>query len=888
MTEQDMSTTTTSTITTDVDVDVDVDVVIVGAGFAGMYQLVRARRAGLRAVVLETGDDVGGTWYWNRYPGARCDILTVDYSYSWDPDLQDEWIWSERYATQPEILSYAQFVADKHDLRSDIRFNTRVTSAAWNDDTSRWTIHTDNGDDVSARHYVMATGCLSMPKVPDIEGTDRFAGEVYFTSTWPHDGVDFTGKRVAVIGTGSSAVQSIPLIAAEADQLTVFQRTPNFSIPARNGPISDDRMAAFRADPVTYRAEARLSAAGVPREIPLEGALMVSDEERLARYDAMWEAGELLGVTGTFNDTLANAESNETLRAFIHDKIRSTVDDPDVAEALCPTNHYVGTKRACLDSNYYETYNLPHVRLVDLRTNPISTITETGLVTSDPDGGNGGDVGGDESFEFDAIVFATGFDAMTGAIVGVDITGRDGVTLKEKWANGPVTYLGLMTAGFPNLYMITGPGSPSVLSNMMVSIEQHVDWIADTMIHLRDHGHDTIEPTELAETKWAEHNNEFAGLTLMPTANSWYMGVNVPGKPQVFLPYPGGVGRYRATCDEVIRRDYLGFALDGPTGRSVNDGIIRALKPDVQVMLEMMAELELPPLETMGVEGARGFMEASGAAMPPGPEVGEIVDGTLPGADGSMLEYRLYRPTTEGPHPLVAYFHGGGWVLGSATSDDPLCRYLCVNSNSIIVSVNYRHAPEARFPAAVDDGLAAANWIADHAEELGGIAGQLAVVGWSAGANVAAVTAQQAKLAGAPAISGQVLLNPVTDGTTERPSHTDNADGYALTMGVMNWFWDHYCDPADRSDPKASPLLANDLSGLPQALVITCEFDPLRDEGNAYADALAAAGVAVQHLQCPGQTHTAIPAVDAMVTSEYAREAMADALRSFSGVTANA
>ena len=745
----------------------DVDMVIVGAGFAGMYQLVRARRAGLNAVVLEAADDVGGTWYWNRYPGARCDILSVDYSYSWDPDLQQEWQWSERYAAQPEILRYAQFVADKHDLRHDIRFNTRVVSAQWNDDTHRWTIHTDSGDDVSAQHYVMATGCLSMPKVPDIEGTDRFTGEVYFTSTWPHDGVDFTDKRVAVIGTGSSAVQSIPLIAAQAEQLTVFQRTPNFSIPARNGPISDERMAAFRADPDAYRAEARLSPAGVPRETPLEGALMVPDAERTARYEAMWEAGELLGVTGTFSDTLADAQSNDTLRQFIHDKIRGIVDDPDVADALCPTNHYVGTKRACLDTDYYETYNLPHVRLVDLRKDPITMITETGIDTAG------------ESFEFDAIVFATGFDAMTGAIVGVDITGRDGLTLKEKWADGPVTYLGLMTEGFPNLYMITGPGSPSVLSNMMVSIEQHVDWIADTIDHLRASNLDTIEPTELAETKWVEHSNAFADLTLMPTANSWYMGVNVPGKPQMFLPYPGGVGRYRMTCNEVVERGYLGFALDGPAGRTVNDGIIRPLAPDVQVMLETMAELDLPPLETMGVEGARQFMEASGAMMPPGPDVGEVVDGTLPGGDGTPLTYRLYRPASDGPHPITVYFHGGGWVLGSATSDEPLCRYLCVNSNSIIVSVNYRHAPETRFPAAADDGLAAATWIAEHADELGGITGPIAVAGWSAGANVAAVTAEQAELAGAPTISGQVLLCPVTDGTTQRPSHVDNADGYA-------------------------------------------------------------------------------------------------------------
>ena len=304
--------------------------------------------------------------------------------------------------------------------------------------------------------------------------------------------------------------------------------------------------------------------------------------------------------------------------------------------------------------------------------------------------------------------------------------------------------------------------------------------------------------------------------------------------------------------------------------------------------VEPAAIRQLPPIETMGVEGARQFMEMSAAALPPGPDVGEIVDGTLPGADGSPLEYRLYRPATDGPHPIAVYYHGGGWVLGSATSDDPLCRYLCVHSNSIIVSVNYRHAPEARFPAAADDGLAAATWIADHAEELGGAPGRIAVAGWSAGANVAAVTAQQAKLAGAPTIVGQVLLNPVTDGTTKRQSYRDNADGYGLTASLMEWFWDHYCDPEDRSDPKASPLQADDLTGLPAALVVTCQFDPLRDEGDAYAKALADAGVVVEHLQCPGQTHTAVPGVDALMTSEYARVAMADALRNFLGATVGA
>ena len=855
----------------------NVDVVIVGAGFAGMYQLHRMRQAGFTAVVLETADDVGGTWYWNRYPGARCDILSVDYSYSWDPELQEQWAWSERYAAQPEILRYAQFVADKHDLRRDIRFKTRVESAEWDDETKRWTTRTDTGNDVTAKFYVMATGCLSMPKVPDIEGTDRFAGEVYFTSTWPHDGVDFTGKRVAVIGTGSSAVQSIPIIAERAEQLTVFQRTPNFSIPARNGPISDERLAEYREDPDAYREAARWSGAGVPRPVPLEGALMVSDDERTARYEAMWEASELLGVTGTFNDTLTLPESNDTLRDFIHAKIRSIVEDPEVAEALCPTNHHVGTKRACLDTNYYETYNLAHVRLVDLRTQPINTITETGIET--------GIDTATEQFDFDAIVFATGFDAMTGAIVGVDITGRDDVTLRDKWDHGPMTYLGLMTTGFPNLFMITGPGSPSVLSNMMVSIEQHVDWITDALVHLRAEGFDTIEPTELAETRWVQHSNEFADLTLMPTANSWYMGVNVPGKPQVFLPYPGGVDRYRAACDEVVDRDYLGFVLDGPGGPVVHDGIIRELKPDVAVLLDMMAELGLAPLESMSVEDARAFMDASGAMSPPGPDVGEVVDGTLTGADGSELEYRLYRPASPGPHPIVAYFHGGGWVLGSHTSDDALCRDLCVQSDAIFVSVNYRHAPEHRFPAAADDGLAAVTWIAAHSGELGGVPGQLAVAGWSAGANVATVTCRQAMLAGGPAIVGQVLLNPATDGAMDTDSYAQNADGYILTRGLMEWFWDHYCDPADRTDPKASPLRADDLAGLPPAMIVTCQFDPLRDEGNAYADALTAAGVPVRHLQADGQTHTSLGMVGALVTGAYARTEMADALKHFFGAS---
>jgi cation diffusion facilitator CzcD-associated flavoprotein CzcO/acetyl esterase/lipase len=845
-----------------------VDVVVVGAGFAGLHMLYRLNQLGMSTVALESGDDVGGTWYWNRYPGARCDIPTTDYTYSFDPELEVEWEWSEKYATQPEILRFLQHVADKHDLRRHIRFATKVASATWDDDAAVWTVITDAGDTIACRHIVMATGCLSMPKELDIEGVERFAGKIYFTSRWPHEGVDFTGMRVGVIGTGSSGIQSIPEIAKEAGELVVFQRTPNFSMPAHNGPPESDRLAQIAEDREAYREAARWTAAGVTVPIPTETVAMVPEEERRARFDAAWEEGHLLSLGSRFSDLLTNRTANDAIAALFHERIRSIVKDPETADALCPTDHAIATKRMCLDSGYYDTFNLPHVRLIDLRKQPITTITEKGIDA------------GDESFEFDAIVFATGFDALTGALVAVDFTGRDGVTLKEKWEHGPVTYLGVTTVGFPNLFMITGPGSPSVLSNMAVSIEQHVDWIADRLEWMRDNGFDTIEPTETAEAGWVQHVNDCADITLFPTANSWYMGANVPGKPRVFLPYIGGVDKYRQTCDEVVERDLLGFRLEGPEGSQCNDGVIRRLQPDVSLVLEMMAELGLPPIETLSVDEARGFIEQMNATRPPGPDVGEIVDGTLPGPAGD-LAYRLYRPEGSGPFPVVAYFHGGGWVLGAQDSDDPLCRDLCARSGAIIVSVDYRHAPEVRFPAAVDDGVAAVNWIAEHAVELGGIPGKLAVAGWSAGGNLAAIVSRLARDAGGPDICGQLLLTPVTDSDMTRESYIENADGYILTTALMEWFWNHYADREHRSDPKASPLRAEDLSGLPPAFVVTCEFDPLRDEGIAYGEALSSAGVPVDGFTARGHTHTSLTMVDVVLSGVDARARMASALRGF-------
>ncbi len=832
---------------------------------AGLYMLHKLRELGFSAVGLETADDVGGTWYWNRYPGARCDIESMDYSLSFDADLEQEWEWSERYATQPEILRYLQHVADRFDLRRDIRFETTVERAEWQSDDERWQIRTTTGDVIFGRHYVMASGCLSVPKDIDIAGVNNFAGPTYSTGRWPHEGVDFAGQRVAVIGTGSSGIQAIPLIAEQADELTVFQRTANYSLPAGNRPLDPAAVADLKARYPDHRAEARASRAGVPRPQPTAGVQQVGVAERERLLEAQYADGGLLGFGSVFTDTSVDETSNEIVAEFVRNKVRSKVDDPVVAEMLAPRHFPIFTKRLCLDTNYYETFNNDHVHLVDLRDEPISTITETGIDTSD------------RSIEVDAIVFATGFDAMTGAIVAVDVRGRNGQQLRDAWAEGPQTYLGLCVPGFPNFFTITGPQSPSVLSNMAVSIEQHVEWIADCLVDLRDGGHTTIEATETARDGWNQHNNDCAALTLFNKADSWYVGANVPGKPRVVLPYIGGVGTYRQMCDQVRARDYLGFERRGPNGSTVNDGVVARLQPDVAAVLNIMAELGLPPIESLSPHEARGFMAASAEASPPGPAVGEIIDGTFPGADGNDLDYRLYRPATAGPHGAVAYFHGGGWVLGNATSDDALCRQLCNESGAVIISCDYRHAPEARFPAAVEDGIAAVRWIADNADALGASA-KLAVAGWSAGANVAAVAAQHARDNGGPTLAGQVLITPVTDCDMTRASYVDNAEGFTLTAGLMRWFWDHYCDVADRTDPRASPLRAHDLANLPPATIVTCEFDPLRDEGGAYAQALAAAGNVVTHLPQRGQIHTSIGAVGMNLSGRAARTQIAHAL----------
>ena len=527
------------------------DAVVVGAGFSGLYMLHRLRDSlGLNTRVFEAGDDVGGTWYWNRYPGARCDSESYFYSFSdrLSEELLQEWTWSERFAGQPEILRYLQHVAERLDLRKDIQFGTRITAAAYDEAANRWAVSTDDGGWVKTKFLITAVGCLSAANIPQFEGKDDFTGESYHTGLWPHEGVDFTGKRVAVIGTGATGVQAIPEIAEQAEHVYVLQRTPNYDIAGRNGPLSDEYVRETKANYKNIWQTTRETSFGFPYDVADRGALSVPEEERKQIYESAWEAGGFR-VGLTFNDLLLDEKANETASEFVRSKIRERVRDPEVADMLVPKDHPFFTKRPPLENGYYETFNRDNVTLIDVRRSPIERITAKGVQTRDAE------------YEVDAIVFATGFDAMTGTLFKMGITGRNGLALEEKWAEGPRTYLGVASHGFPNLFMITGPQSPSVLSNMPVSIEQHVDWIADCLKYMRDHNLDKIEPLQEAEDDWVDHHNLVTQATLLPMANSWWVGANIPGKPRNLYPYVGGVGNYRKICEEVAAHGYDGFGM---------------------------------------------------------------------------------------------------------------------------------------------------------------------------------------------------------------------------------------------------------------------------------------------------------------------------------------
>jgi len=527
----------------------EVDAVVIGAGFAGLYAVYRLRQLGLSQRAFEQGAGVGGTWYWNRYPGASSDSESWVYSYTFSEELEQEWTWSCRFPEQPEILRYLEHVAERFDLKRAFDFNTRVIGAAYDDTDNRWVVETEAGEKVRAKYLITAVGCLSAAQVPDIPGRDRFQGSWYHTGQWPHEGVDFTGKRVGVIGTGSSGIQSIPIIAQQAMHLTVFQRTANFSVPARNAPLSSERVAQLKRDIRKIRETCRWSTIGQPYDWKDADALSTDPGTLRRHFEADWEKGGFEWMFGSFRDLLVDRRANEIAAEFVREKIRAIVKDPAVARKLTPTGYPIGTKRLPLDAGYFETFNREHVELVDLRESPIEEIVASGIRTRD------------RTHVLDAIVFATGFDALTGPLTRIAIRGRDGQRLEAKWAHGPQTYLGVCTRGFPNMFMVTGPGSPSVLGNMPVSIEQHVDWICDCITHLRARGAVTIEPTEDAEKDWGAHVRELADGTLFPQTDSWYMGANIPGKPRVFLPYIGGFGTYRKLCTEVAAKGYEGFAI---------------------------------------------------------------------------------------------------------------------------------------------------------------------------------------------------------------------------------------------------------------------------------------------------------------------------------------
>jgi len=524
------------------------DAVVVGAGFAGLYMLHKLRELGLTCRVFEAGEGVGGAWYWNHYPGARCDSESYFYCYSFSDEVLQEWTWSERFPGQPEIERYLNFVADRLDLRRDIRFNARVVAAHYNEDSRRWTIRTEAGDTAEARYLVTAIGGLTTANVPTIPGLGDFRGDWYHTGRWPREGVDLSGKRVGVIGTGSTGTQAIPVIARQAADLTVFQRTPAYIMPARNHPLDPGFVSAVKADYAAIWRKAKSSRGGMPYDPPTLDLDEVDEGEARRLYEEAWERGGVR-VLQVFKDVYSNMKSNDFAANFFRDKVRQIVKDPATAETLAPKGYPVGAKRVALDTHYYETFNLPHVHVVDVKKNPITKITPTGICAGGVD------------YPLDVIVFATGYDAVTGSFRAMDIRGRDGLRLADRLAEGPRAYLGLAFAGFPNLLTVNGPCNPALSTNVPVSIEHDVEWIADCIAFLERNGIKAIEPSEEAEEAWGQDTQAKVAGSIFEQADSWQFGSNVPGKPRRFLLWLGGHAAFREKCAEVADAGYAGFRL---------------------------------------------------------------------------------------------------------------------------------------------------------------------------------------------------------------------------------------------------------------------------------------------------------------------------------------
>jgi cation diffusion facilitator CzcD-associated flavoprotein CzcO/acetyl esterase/lipase len=811
------------------------DVVIIGGGFSGLYAVHKLRdQLGLDVQGFDTAGGVGGTWWWNRYPGCRCDFESVHYSYSFSDSLQREWQWSERFASQPEILAYLEWVADRLDLRRSFRFSTRVTSATWDEDSSRWIVRTDDGGTCRARYIVSGVGVLSVPKTPEFTGVDSFEGELYRTSSWPHESVSFAGKRVAVIGTGSTGIQVIQEVAKEAAHLTVFQRSPGYAAPLGNGPV-DPAQRRWNADHhAELRAGSRSSFIGVPYDLATGPAVAATPQERRKIFDKYYDRGGFPLLVSTFTDLLFSKEANDAIAGYIRERIRERVDDPATAALLTPTDHPYGSKRPPFESGYYEVYNLPTVDLVDVRKAPIEAITPTGVRTSDG------------IREFDVIILATGFDAITAPQVMLNVTGRDGVTLRDKWADGPASLLGSQVAGFPNFFMVVGPQSTAVFYNAPLAIEDAVDFAAGAIARVEADAGTTIEPTLEAERIWGELCAGILNLTLIPQAEkAWWLGGNIAGKARGAYMFVGGAPLYRAIQAEVAQHGYAGFAV-GANAAPLSPML--KLSPAAALVLGATLVGGTSPPEQQTLEEIRTRTAGLSQFQAPGPEM-RVESVEHP-------QVRLYIPDADGPLPVLVFYHGGGFIAGSLDLADSPARLLAANLAAVVVTAGYRLAPEHPFPAATDDAFDALRWVHANIGEYGGDPGQIVVIGESSGANLAAVTALRAHGAGID-LAGQVLVYPPIDPEASTPSRTEFADGPVLSTASIAGMWAAYLS-GDEVTPLAAPNRAESLTGLAPALVVTVELDPLRDEAEQYAGALAAAGVPVRQHRFDGLFHGAL------------------------------
>jgi cation diffusion facilitator CzcD-associated flavoprotein CzcO/acetyl esterase/lipase len=823
----------------------DVDVVVIGAGFAGLYATHKFRNLlGLRVMSFEASAGPGGVWNWNRYPGARCDFESVWYSFSFDEDLQREWRWSERFSAQPEILSYLEHVADRFDLRRSFKFDTRVTSAVWDEANSWWKVETDGGDSVSTRFLVSGVGGMSAPKRDDFPGAETFTGELYRTSSWPHEPVSFAGKRVAVIGTGSTGVQVIGAIAKEVDSLTVFQRTANYATPLGNRPTRTEELDEIIANYPSYREQCRNNFLGAPYPPAEPSAVAASPDERRAMYDKYYDGGAFRLLMSTYGDLIFSRTANDTLTDYIRDRIRERVKDPKTAELLCPDDHAYATKRSLFETNYYEAYNQDNVELVSVRNNPIVEITPKGLRTTEAE------------YDFDAIVLATGFDAWSGALERLGLVGRGGVSLSEYWSEGARTYLGIAVPKFPNFFALTGPQSATPLYNNPLAIEDHIDFTGAAIQRLIEEGARTFEASEEATDTYMDLSNGIANLTLVPqTEGTSYMGGNIPGKPRVALFFAGGAPLYRAIFSDVERTDFGGFQLDGEARPSPP---LIDLDPAVASLWGAMLSMEPRSFDQLSLEEQRALVETYTQLQPPPDPSVTMTETTYQAADGSERRVRVYVPPGDGPFPVAVFYHPGGWSLGSIDMARSPATALAAALKAVIVSPSYRLAPENPYPAGLDDSYEAFLWTAEHAQEHGGDPSRLFVMGESAGGYLATMVAHRARDKQGPQIAAQLLFYPPIAPDADTPSRRRYVDGPPLNLAALAQMWDLYLpNEADRVSPAAVPSRA-DLTGLPPTLLISLEVDPLRDEAEEYAASLQAAGVITEQVRLPGLIHATL------------------------------